>query len=187
MDNRLKSVTAFFVGIFSVLFLITIVISNVTSYSGYSFKYCGEYIFGNMFTKVAHAHSYVGDFSPDEIRISDIVDVQNTLNSYFQDNNSYPVILSDDVGESWNQLNLILSPVYIDSLPSDPCNERNRDYQYLYKSTLSGDRYILKSLLSDTGYRFVIKQHSEDVDGMQLNVWCGEGKADREYCLGNNE
>ena len=67
----------------------------------------------------------------DSVRKSDLREIQNALNLYIEDNQTYPEILSE------------LSPGYLNKLPKDPSTGNN----YLYAVSQDGNRYELNAIL----------------------------------------
>ena len=177
-NKYFRKVVLALIVIFSLLFLSALLTANLTEYSGYSYTHCDKFASNKSILNTTYAHETIRNSSPDDKRISDINLVKNRLTSFYIANANYPVVSSGD----WGELKVILEA---EELPNDPCFESNEKYQYQYKSDGDGEKYVLKTLLSDTDFHLVIGQHDEDLDGLQLDLWCGEGKFDREYCISN--
>lgn len=103
----------------------------------------------------------------DARRISDLRQVQNGLELYYNRNGAYPT------GTSWDQLSatLINAGIGISNVPSDPTN--NTTYYYRYGS--DGASYVLGAQLEDTNN----PRLNDDVDGIILGVDCN----DPVYCI----
>ncbi len=69
--------------------------------------------------------------SRDSVRKSDLREIQNALNLYIEDNQTYPENL------------LELSGSYLNKLPNDP----STDSDYLYAVSSNGNRYELNAIL----------------------------------------
>lgn len=69
--------------------------------------------------------------SRDSVRKSDLREIQNALNLYVEDNQTYPENL------------LELSGSYLNKLPNDP----STDSDYLYAVSSNGNRYELNAIL----------------------------------------
>ena len=140
----------------------------ITDSEGYSFAYC------NTFPLPHHAHAHgVESESPDEQRIHDLHKITYLLENYRVVNGSYPISTE-------------LAPVrdiLQENIPADPCEVKNSNYTYQYRSSEDGESFVIKTLLSDSTYRYVHMQYSESVTGDVLGVWCGDGIHRREFCL----
>lgn len=144
---------------------------HFTGSEGYSFGYCDTF----PLVHTAHAHGPEGE-SPDEIRVRHLHTLAESLEAAESIDGSYPVSPAlTDVSDI---------PALADAEVSDPCSSTNPNYTYQYISDADGSNYVLKALLSDSGYRYIHAQHEEDIEGMQLGVWCGEGLHKREFCIG---
>jgi hypothetical protein len=88
----------------------------------------------------------------DAQRLSDISNLKDALNKYFNDNHSYPATPGGNQcsGSYNNVVNLSsdLVPKYISAIPKDP-NPRSCTYNYLYESSPDGTGYVLMVDLQD--------------------------------------
>ena len=104
----------------------------------------------------------------DARRISDLRQVQNGLELYYNRNGSYPTGITN-----WGQLanTLTRAGIGISNIPVDPTN--NSTYFYRYGS--DGTSYVLGARLEDTNN----PRLRDDVDGNVLSVDCN----DPVYCI----
>jgi len=77
----------------------------------------------------------------DTRRVSDMRNMQNALELYFNKNTTYPV------GSGWSVLGTALPDVGVKKLSIDPLNRA--PYQYTYVSSPDGLHYVLKAVLED--------------------------------------
>ncbi len=87
----------------------------------------------------------------DAQRLSDISNLKDALNNYFNDNHSYPPTPGGECSGNYNNvvnLSSALVPKYISSIPKDP-NPRACAYNYLYAASPDGKGYVLMVDLDD--------------------------------------
>ena len=115
----------------------------------------------------------------DSRRIVDLQQVQTALDQFFDNHGSYPLVTASHPVERWQKLNEFLSPSFIPTLPNDPCNSVDHDYQYDYKVNAILTVYVLKAILEDPMNPVLAK----DLDGSFFDVWCGKNGKELEYCI----
>jgi len=144
--------------------------AHVTDFTGYTTSYCHSF----TFTKVASAHGEQ-DISPDQKRVMDLLQLVIQLKNYHAKNGRYPV--HTDVTNVADVDKLL-------AVPPDPCQAINTAYGYQYVSDSLGQDFLLRTLLSDSGYRYVHAQYPFAREAWSLGVWCGEGIHKRILCFG---
>lgn len=156
------------------LYIIVIAISYSLFALGESKKYTHCDTFNSTFIKTAEARN----ISPNSSRLSDLQILRVMLEIHIENNGRYPMVTEGSSVERWDNLLAELDLQDDKKKLSDPCNERNPDYQYSYSSSDDGLDYVLKAILSEDGtYKSKLLN---DVYGL----WCGELGTDREYCIG---
>ncbi len=126
----------------------------------------------------------------DARRISDLREVQNALELYYDRNESYPVVPNSGTPLSWEELKTELKNGGITShIPDDPLNDEN--YKYVYAQcgvnvNTKPQEYMLRARLEK--YSFVL---SNDIDNGDTycsqnspSLDCGNpDDSDRYYCV----
>lgn len=110
----------------------------------------------------------------DAKRVSDLSQLKLALELYFDSNREYPQV----GGVATTVLDSVLTPNYIQTIPSDPL--ANGAYYYHASGTTN---YILKATLEDGSHAVL----AGDVDGSQTAtngpVACGTQGSETEYCI----
>jgi prepilin-type N-terminal cleavage/methylation domain-containing protein len=109
----------------------------------------------------------------DARRVSDLRQVQNGLELYFNKNGSYPPT------SDWASLKTALTgaAIGVSNVPNDPRNSS----PYVYQYASNGSSYVLAAQLEDDNNP-VLK---DDVDGTVLGINCGSGTPETPpvYCV----
>lgn len=119
----------------------------------------------------------------DSRRVSDLKQVQNALELYFNRCGFYPG-MADCTGSGggprdWEDLESVLSQsgLGIYRLPRDPRN--TPPYVYTYAVDTAGSSYVLKATLEDPNS----SAFRDDIDGNVLGINCEDGQPNFAYCV----
>ena len=111
----------------------------------------------------------------DSRRISDLRQVQNGLELYFNRNGRYPA------GTTWTDLRTAIlgGGIGVSNMPNDPRNVA--PYIYLYGTDAGGSSYVLGAQLEDLDNPIL----RDDIDGIVNGVDCSDGASDTTpvYCV----
>ena len=123
----------------------------------------------------------------DARRISDLREVQNALELYYDREEKYPKISNPGSESSWEELKTALKNAGITShIPDDPINEGDYKYVYANCGVNNNQEYMLRAKLEK--YSFVL---SNDIDNGDTycsqnspSLDCGSNDdSDRWYCV----
>jgi len=123
----------------------------------------------------------------DARRISDLREVQNALELYYDREEKYPVVSNPGSPSSWDELKEELASEGITShIPDDPINEGEYIYVYANCGINNNQEYMLRARLEK--YSFVL---SNDIDNEDrpycsvnsIDLECGSGDDERWYCV----
>jgi type II secretory pathway pseudopilin PulG len=111
----------------------------------------------------------------DSRRASDVRNVQNYLELYYNKTRSYPNV------NTWMALQqaLVNAQIGVTSIPHDPQSQGGTDVarDYLYGVSADQQQYVLRAQLSTDSQLL-----QDDADGTQHGVDCSDG-ASRYYCI----
>ena len=123
----------------------------------------------------------------DARRISDLREVQNALELYYDREEKYPKISNPGSESSWEELKTALKNAGItSSIPDDPINEGEYFYVYANCGTNNNQEYILRARLEK--YSFVLSSDLDNGDtycsSNSPSLDCGANDdSDRYYCV----
>jgi len=107
-----------------------------------------------------HNQSYIND----DIRISDIKQLQLALELYFEQHEAYPIDITTAT---------LVTSGYIASIPTDPVTKTS----YPYIQLNHGDAYLLKAVLDNKNNELF----ENDIDGVVEGIDCSDFS--RSYCV----
>ena len=81
-------------------------------------------------TVVIVAYTGAQQRARDAVRTADISNVQKALEYYYDVNNTYPSVGTDNTGYNLSTLSTVLIPQYLQTIPNDP-NPSLTNYQYV--------------------------------------------------------
>lgn len=113
----------------------------------------------------------------DSRRITDLRQVQNGLELYFQSNGTYPQRAGSCSATAWTTLanDLINANIGVNQVPQDP----TAGASYCYGSASPWNRYVLGATLEDATNPAL----RDDVDNTLFGVNCGTPTGDTVYCI----